>query len=84
MDAEFFKFLASMGVGGILAGFIFVVHNRTLKDHTEVIKGYHEIEKGRTDMIIGVVKEVSINIMKNTVVTDSLSRKLDRDEYDKK
>lgn len=74
---QFFQFLASMGVGGILAGFIFSVHNRTLKEHAEVIKGYHETEKGRTDMLVTVIRQVSENIVRNTVVTESLHRRLD-------
>ena len=77
---QFLQFLASMGVGGVLAGFIFSVHNRTLKEHAEVIKGYHEIEKGRTDMLVAVIRQISENIVKNTVVTESLHRRLDKEQ----
>ena len=87
---EFYQFLASMGIGGILAGFAIWMLNRSWKDrvedqklHTETIKGYHETERGRTNMLVDVVKEVSTNITKNTVVTESLHRRLDKDAQER-
>jgi len=63
---EFYQFLASMGVGGVLAGFAIWMLNKAWKDHSEVIKsmsaqhaevikGYHEIEKGRADMMLSAL-----------------------------
>lgn len=80
---EFWQFLMTMGVGGILAGFAIWMLNKTWKDHTEVIKGYHEVEKGRTEMLVTVVKENSSNTAQNNVMLGALHRRLDRDEYEK-
>ena len=74
---EFFQFLASMGVGGILAGFMFIVHNRTLKEHAEIIKGYHEIEKGRVEMLLEVIIENTKQPVANIGVLKSLHKRLD-------
>ena len=79
---EFFQFLASMGIGGVLAGFMFYVHNKTLKDHSDVLKGYHEIEKGRTEMVLGVIIENTKQTAANTEVLKSLHKRLDKDAYD--
>lgn len=81
---EFFQFLASMGVGGILAGFMFHVHNKTLKDHAEVLKGYHEVEKGRTDLLMMIVKDNTNATAKNNTLIDALHRRLDKEEHGRK
>ena len=80
---DFWQFIASMGVGGVLAAYAFYISNKNQKDHTEVVKGYHELERGRTDMLVKTITDVSSNITKNTVVTEALHRRLDRDEYDR-
>lgn len=77
---DFWQFLASMGVGGILAGYAFYINNKIQKEHTDVIKNYHELERGRTDMMIGIVKENTVASTKNNVVLDALHRRLDREE----
>lgn len=76
---EFYQFLASMGVGGILAGFTIWMLNKSWKEHADILRNMHELEHGRVDMLVTVIKEVSSNIMKNTVVTESLHRRLDRE-----
>ncbi len=81
-SAGVFDQLPGLGIGGILAGFLIWLLNKTWRDHTEVIKGFHEIEKGRTDMLVSIAREISSNITKNTVVTESLHRRLDRDALD--
>jgi len=75
----FIQFLASMGVGGVLAGFMFHVHNKTLSDHANVLRGYHEVEKGRTEMVLGVVVENTKQTTANTEVLKSLHKRLDKD-----
>lgn len=38
MDAEFFKWLATLGVGGVLAGFMFTFYRKDVKQYTELWK----------------------------------------------
>lgn len=50
MDQESFKFLASLGVGGVIAGLIFFVYR---KDSQQ----WQEAWKGQSEMLVQVVKE---------------------------
>lgn len=36
MDAEFFKWVATLGVGGVLAGFMFSFYRKDIKQYTEL------------------------------------------------
>lgn len=80
---DFWQYLSTMGIGGVLAGFAMWMLNKAWKDHTEVIKGYHEGEKGRTDMLVNVVKENTNNTAQNNVLLNALHRRLDREEYER-
>lgn len=50
MDAEFAKWLATLGVGGVLAGLMFMFYRKDIKQYTE-------LWKVTSDQLIGVVKE---------------------------
>lgn len=50
MDAETLKFFVSLGVGGILAGFMFMVYRKDMKINAEAWKG-------QSEMLITIVKE---------------------------
>lgn len=82
--------LTGLGVGGLIAVFVVWLLNKAWKEHaqtrvddakaySEKLLTFHELEKGRTDMLVGVVKEVSVNITRNTVMTEAVHRRLDRD-----
>jgi hypothetical protein len=81
---DFWQFLASMGVGGVLAAYAFYINNKNQTEHTEVIKGYHEVEQGRTEMLVGIIKENTVCTSTNNSLLDALHRRLDRDEYERK
>ena len=49
-DSEFGKWLATLGVGGCLAGFMFVFYRKD-------VKGFTDLWKGQSEMLIQVVKE---------------------------
>jgi hypothetical protein len=36
MDPEFVKWLATLGIGGVLAGFIFIFYRKDIKQYTEL------------------------------------------------
>jgi hypothetical protein len=50
MDAEFFKWVATLGVGGVLAGFMFVFYRKDVRQYTE-------LWKAATEQFIAIVKE---------------------------
>lgn len=49
-DVEFTKWLITLGVGGVLAGFMFVFYRKDMKQYTEAWKNV-------TDQLIQVVKD---------------------------
>jgi len=49
-DAEFTKWLLTLGVGGVLAGFMFMFYRKDIKQYTE-------LWKGATEQFMTIVKE---------------------------
>jgi len=49
-EPEFIKWLATLGVGGILAGLMFMLYRKDIKQYTE-------LWKNTTDVLMGIVKE---------------------------
>ena len=54
MDAEFAKWLATLGVGGVLAGLMFLFYRKDVKQYTE-------LWKSATDSLMTVVKENTVS-----------------------
>jgi hypothetical protein len=54
MDAEFAKWLATLGVGGVLAGLMFMFYRKDVKQYTE-------LWKSATDQLMTVVKENTVS-----------------------
>lgn len=90
MDPEFLKFIASMGVGGVLAWGMFLLYRRDANRHADDLKGVmtrqaedHEslalIWKNQSDILMRVVQEnTSSNVkLENAVV--ALRSRLDHD-----
>jgi hypothetical protein len=50
LDAEFAKWLATLGLGGVLAAFIFMFYRKDMKQFTE-------LWRSTTDQLISVIKE---------------------------
>jgi hypothetical protein len=50
LDPEFVKWLATLGIGGVLAGFMFMFYRKDVKQYTE-------LWKMATDQLMTVVKE---------------------------
>lgn len=50
MDLEFTKWLVTLGVGGVLAAFMFTFYRKDVKQYTE-------LWKGATDQFMTIVKE---------------------------
>lgn len=80
---EYWQFLGTMGVGGILGGFAIWMLNKAWKEHAETIKGFHDNERGRTEMLMDVVTKNTIQTTTNTEVLKSLHRRLDKDAQER-
>jgi hypothetical protein len=67
MDVEFTKWLATLGVGGILAGFMFTLYRKDVKQFTELWKAV-------TDQLIVVVKENTASNVKLIGMLETMER----------
>lgn len=83
MDPEFVKYLASLGVGGTLAGVMFFVYRKDVAGFMAEIKVLVDSHKEDKQILISVIKENTINTATNTSVLQLLHRRLDKDERDK-
>ena len=72
MDVEFLKWLATLGVGGVLAGFIFHFYRKD-------VRAYTEQWRGQSELLVTVVKENTSSNTKLVTVIDALHRRLDKD-----
>jgi hypothetical protein len=72
-DAESGKFIATLGVGGILAAFMFLFYRRDVQIYTN-------LWKGQSEQLTQVVKENTAAITRNTVIIEALHRRDDRIE----
>ncbi len=73
MDAEFLKYLSTLGVGGMIAGFMFMVYRKDMKL-------YSEQWQGQATALLQVVKENTAAVTANTTTIQALHRREDRME----
>ncbi len=71
MDHEFIKYLSTLGVGGLIAGLMFLVYRKDMKTYSEQWRGQAEI-------LVQVVRENSTAIAANTTTIQALHRRDDR------
>lgn len=56
-DGEMAKWLATLGVGGVLAGVIFYFYQKHASEWAKRLEGFIDLERHRTDALIRVVSE---------------------------
>jgi len=66
MDPEFIQWLATLGIGGILAGFMFIFYRKDIKQYTELWKI--------------VTEQLIINLKENTISNTKLITMLEHHE----
>lgn len=54
LDIEFTKWLATLGIGGVLAAFMFAFYRKDIKQYTE-------LWKSATDQLMSVVKDNTVS-----------------------
>jgi hypothetical protein len=67
MDTEFIKWLATLGIGGVLAGFIFVFYRKDMKQYTE-------LWKTTSEQLMSIVRDNTLSITKLTTMLESHER----------
>lgn len=67
VDAKFSEFLITLGVGGVLAGFMFIFYRKDIKMYTE-------LWKLQSEMLMNVVKENSASNVKLISLIESQER----------
>lgn len=77
-DPEFVKYLASLGVGGIIAVFIYFYSRKDNEAYSKVLIQITEERKGQVEMLVGVIQSVTSSITANTKVIEAFHSRLDR------
>lgn len=67
IDAGFARWLITLGVGGILAGFMFVFYRKDIKQYTE-------LWKTTTEQLMDIVKENTQSNTKLITLIESIER----------
>ncbi len=94
MDQQFAQWLSTLGVGGVLAAVFFYQNNKNSQDYaaqlqkasenySNQLRSLLEIERGRTDMLMSVIREVTSVIARNTASTEAFHRRLDVENADR-
>lgn len=65
VDAEFVKFMATLGVGGVLAAFMFHFYRKDVRQYTD-------LWRGQSEALIQVVKENTASNTRLISVIDTL------------
>lgn len=78
LDPEFVKYLASLGVGGVIAIFIYFYSRKDNEAYAQSLKTIAEERKGQIEMLVDVIKEVTSVTAANTKVIEAFHARLDR------
>lgn len=81
MDTEFAKWLATLGVGGTLAAFMFLFYRKDVKQYTELWRAQAEMSRLQTDKLIDVIEKIATVNTQLVLTVDALHRRLDEADY---
>jgi hypothetical protein len=87
------KYLAPLGVGGILAAMFYYQNNKNAIDYAQRseatarlfadrIEALLNVERGRTEMLVKLVTDNTAQTSANTEVVRALHRRLDKEEIE--
>ena len=94
MDTETLKYFSNLGAVGILALVFYYQNNKNAKDYAERaeklaldmsnrLEALLNVERGRTEMLVSLVKDNTNQTTSNTEVLRALHRRLDKDAQEK-
>ena len=81
-DPEFVKWFATLGVGGILAAFMFVFYRKDVRSHTELWEKQAERVAELTSTVLDVVRENTQSNARMTTMIEALLRRLDENHFE--
>lgn len=73
LNDAFLRWVTTLGVGGVLAAFMFYFYRKDVRQYTE-------LWKAQSEALMQVVKENTQAHTENTVLMKALHRRLDADE----
>lgn len=73
-DTEFTKWLITLGVGGVLAGFMFMFYRKDIKQYTELWKTQAELNRQQLENMMLVVKENTTSNVKLVTMIEAQER----------
>jgi hypothetical protein len=79
-DTEFIKWFATLGIGGVLAGFMFVFYRKDVKQYTELWKIQTERVEVLVERVISVIKENTTSNVKLIALIENQERNALRKE----
>lgn len=90
LNPDFVNVLSGLGVGGVLAALFYHQNNKNAKDYAdrtlELTKSFSDrieallnVERGRTEMLVSLVRDNTSQTATNTAVVQALHRRLDKE-----
>lgn len=87
VDAEFGKWLATLGVGGVLASFMFMFYRKDVKQYTELWRATAEMlmntikENTASNVkLIALIENYERNAVRKTDILDLIDRRIRAEE----
>jgi hypothetical protein len=77
MDQVQLEWFATLGVGGIVAGFMFLFYRRDMKQFTQQWIEESKLNRETLNQVMSVVRDNTIALTKVLTTIDSLHRRLD-------
>lgn len=77
MDQKQIEWFATLGVGGVVAAFMFMYYRRDVKYYTELWKEQAEANREVISQMLRVIQDNTSALTKLVTVVDSLHRRLD-------
>jgi hypothetical protein len=73
-ESEFAKWLVTLGVGGVLAGFMFVFYRKDIKQYTELWKAQSERMDSLINVVMLIVKDNTASNVKLITMLEAQER----------
>jgi hypothetical protein len=77
MDQVQLEWFATLGVGGIVAGFMFLFYRRDMKQFTQQWIEESKLNRETLNQVMSVVRDNTVALTKVLTTIDSLHRRLD-------
>lgn len=74
VDSQFLQWFATLGVGGVLAGFMFVFYRKDTKSYTDLWKSQADRMDALVNVVLQVVKENTESNSKLIALIENMQR----------